>query len=217
MTDLLPLSPASPATLLTEKFRPRAIDQFLGLEKPKRVCSKLCANPFSAALLFTGDSGLGKTALALAMADQMPAELHHVPSQDCNLQRLRDVIAQCHYVPRAGCKMHLVLIDEGDQMTAAAQLYLLSKLDATDFPPQTIFVITCNATDGLEKRFLSRCIQVEFSSYGTAKEAAALLERVWDAEAPQGADRPNFARIVKDACGNVRAALMALQNELLLA
>lgn len=112
--------------------------------------------------------------------------------------------------------MHLVLIDEGDQMTAAAQLYLLSKLDATDFPPQTIFIITCNATDGLEKRFLSRCILVEFSSYGTSKEATALLEKVWDAEAPQGADRPNFARIVKDACGNVRAALMALQNELLL-
>jgi DNA polymerase III delta prime subunit len=116
-----------------------------------------------------------------------------------------------------GCRMHLVLVDEADKMSAAAQLYLLSKLDSTSFPPDTIFVFTCNSTDGLEPRFISRCGIVEFSAYGTSKDAAALLELVWDAEAPAGADRPNFARIVKDATGNIRASLMALQNELLLA
>ena len=41
--------------------------------------------------------------------------------------------------------------------------------------------------------------------------------RVWESEAPAGAARPNFARIVKEACSNVRASLMQLQTELLLA
>jgi DNA polymerase III delta prime subunit len=51
-------------------------------------------------------------------------------------------------------RMHLVLIDEADGMTNPAQLALLSKLDATPFPPNTIFVFTCNGTDGLEPRFI---------------------------------------------------------------
>jgi putative ATPase len=201
---------------LTEKFRPRTIEDFLGLDKPKRLCAKLAANPFASAWLFVGEPGLGKTTLALALADAMPAELHHVPSQDCNLETLKAVIAACHYVPHLGCKMHLILIDEADQMSAAAQLFLLSKLDSTCFPPDTIFIFTCNATDRLEARFLSRCGIVEFSSYGNAKDAAALLELVWEAEAPKDADAPNFTRIVKESVGNIRAALMTLQNLLML-
>jgi len=51
---------------------------------------------------------------------------------------------------------------EADGMTNPAQLALLSKLDATAFPPNTIFVFTCNGTDGLEPRFISRCRTVEF-------------------------------------------------------
>lgn len=210
-------STSAPQSTVTERHRPHTIDAFIGLDKPKRICAKLAASPFASSWLFTGEPGLGKTTLAMALADAMPAELHHVPSQDCNVERLRAVVAACHYVPAAGKRMHLVLVDEADQMTAAAQLYLLSKLDSTSFPPDTIFIFTCNTTDRLEPRFLSRCGIVEFSSYGNAKDAAALLESVWIAEAPQGVEAPNFARMVKDANGNIRAALMAVQNALLLA
>ena len=103
-------------------------------------------------------------------------------------------------------------------MSPAAQLALLSKLDSTAFPPQTIFVFTCNSTDGLEPRFLSRCRVLEFSSYGTAEEIANLLRAVWDAETDTPADDPpNFARIVKDSHNNVRDALMRLELEILAA
>lgn len=87
-------------------------------------------------------------------------------------------------------------------------------LDATAFPPQTIFIFTCNATEGLEVRFLSRTRQIEFSSYGMASEATRLLESIWQRES-SGASAPNFARIVKESSNNIRGALMTLETELL--
>src|ERR1700685_2832715 len=160
---------------LTEKYRPRTIEAFAGLEKPKRILSKFAANPYPSAWLFVGPPGLGKTSMALALAETIRAELHHIPSQQCLVANVEDVIRQCWYVPVSG-GFHLVLVDEADKMSNAAQLHFLSKLDATAFPPQTIFVFTCNTTDGLEARFLSRTRQIEFFSYGIANEVARLLD-----------------------------------------
>jgi replication-associated recombination protein RarA len=198
---------------LAEKYRPRAIAEFIGLDKPKRILGKFATCPYQSAWIFIGPPGTGKTTMALALAEALRAEVHHIPSQQCNVANVEDVIRQCWYVPVSG-GFHLVLVDEADKMSNAAQLHFLSKLDATAFPPQTIFVFTCNATDGLEIRFLSRTRQIEFSSYGMASEATRLLESIWLQEA-NGAPAPNFARIVKESSNNVRDALMSLETELL--
>lgn len=200
---------------LTEKYRPLTLAEFVGLDKAKKILSKLAARPYPSAWLFVGPSGTGKTTAALALAAAIPAELHHVPSQECNLENIERIRKTCQYVPQAGKKMHLVLIDEADRMTDAAQVSMLSKLDATNFPPNTIFVLTSNGTDRLEPRFLSRLHTIEFSSYGIAKDAAQLLENIWDREAPADCDRPNFARLVKESNNNVRESLTRLETELM--
>jgi hypothetical protein len=89
----------------------------------------------------------------------------------------------------------------------------LSKMDGTEACPQTIWIFTCNATDRLEERFVSRCnIKLpDFNSYGAGNEISDLLTRVWEAEA-NGAPAPNLKKL---ACGNVREALSRLGTELL--
>jgi replication-associated recombination protein RarA len=207
---------AFPASL-TEKYRPHSFSDFVGLDKPKRIMAKFAENPKSDAFLFIGPSGVGKTSMALAFCEAIRGELHHVPSQTCNVETLENVIRICHYYPSNGKSFHVVIVDEADKMSKAAQLHLLSKLDATAFPPNTIFIFTCNATDGLEDRFISRNKQIVFQSHGLAEQAATLLETIWQREVGETAEKPNFLRIVRDSQNNVRNAINMLETEILAA
>ncbi len=198
---------------LSEKYRPRKVAEFVGLCKAKRVLAKFAARPYACSFLFFGPPGVGKTSMAMAMAAEMGAEFHHLGSQKCNLENLEEICRICQYVPLTG-GFHFVLIDEVDSASRAAQLALLSKLDSTDAPKGTVFVFTCNSTEGLEPRFLSRCLPIDFSSYGMAAEIAEYLDRVWHAEGGNG-NGPDFARLSKECRNNVRDCLGRLEVELM--
>lgn len=202
---------------LTETYKPRVLADFVGLDKQKSIIEKLIAQPRNCGLLFVGPAGTGKTSMAFAYARAIGAEIHHIPSQDCNLETLQSVSAMCHRVPydwQAGhaCKWHVVIIDEADQMSTAAQTFLLSRLDGSNPCPTTIWILTANATERFEDRFLSRLIKLPtFNGYGMGKDVRDLLARIWHERAPN-APEPDFARM---PTGNVREALQALEVELL--
>jgi DNA polymerase III gamma/tau subunit len=199
---------------LAEKYRPRSIVEFVGLEKPKKILAKFASAPYPSAWLFTGSSGVGKTSMAQALCGEVGGELHHIPSQKCTVEAIENACRDCHYLPFSPGGFHVVLCDEADRMSNAAQLALLSKLDATAFPPNTIFIFTCNETGSLEPRFLSRCRVIEFSSYGMAGDIAAYLDRIWHAEGGNG-NAPDLVRLAKDSRNNVRDALMKLEVEIM--
>jgi len=199
---------------LTEAYKPASIDGFVGLEKQKRILSNLAANPKPCALLFDGAPGSGKTSMAFVFAGAINAEVHHIGSQEATIENVKSVVHFCHYVPQAGKQWHVIVIDEADKMTAAVQLYLLSKLDGSEPVPGSIFVLTCNGTDALQDRFLSRLLKLpKFNSYGAGNDIRTLLARIWT-ERANGLPMPDMSEV---PTGNVREALQWLEVELLAA
>ncbi len=133
-------------TPLATKYQPKRVADFL-CEKPRRIMSNFVRNPYPSEWYFLGASGTGKTTMALAMASEIPAELHHIASKECTLETVNAIVKQGYYMPRMAndwkpCKLHLVLIDEADQMSYPAQLAFLSKLDATAKPPNTVLKVS---------------------------------------------------------------------------
>jgi ATPase family protein associated with various cellular activities (AAA) len=192
---------------LTEKYQPRKLADFVGLETPKQVFGNLLKAPRPVGLLLVGPPGCGKTTLGMAFADDLPATLHHISSQKCDvaaLDALNDLLA---YYPTRG-RFHVVLVDEADQMTRKAQLQLLSRLDGTaSLKPKfgggqergralpVIWIFTCNGRgeDGtvppntFEPRFLSRCLVVACEKPEVA-EIAQFLRRIWLLEGGNASD-----------------------------
>lgn len=215
LPNLLSFPTQSAPQSLVEKYRPRTIGEFCGIVKPKEILNRISERPYSSSWILRGESGTGKTTAALALADAIPAQLQHIASHECTAKRIDEVWQNCFYHPAPGFRFHLILVDEADQMSSAAQVSLLSKLDSTTPAPDTIWIFTCNATERFEPRFLSRSRVLEFSNYGIQKDAVDLLSKVWEQETG-GKPSPNIQRLVKENNGNVRAALMALELEIML-
>ena len=176
----------------------------------KTLFGKFTASPYASAWLLTGPAGTGKTTLAYAIAATIGGQIHHIASRNCNLETVGQVCYDCHSYPMfAKSPWHIVIVDEADRMTPAAQLAFLSILDGTEAPPETIFIFTANATKGLEPRFLSRTRVIEFDLAPDTDGAAAFLTRVWKAETH--AELPDLAQLFAACDCNLRDALMKLE------
>ena len=218
---------------LAERYQPRQIRNFIGIERPKQFLTNLLAKPRPCALLVIGPPGAGKTAAGLAFAEELPGSLHHVSAQKCDVATLDALNDKFAYCPPVG-KFWVCLVDEADQMTEKAQVQLLSRLDGTaslkpvygggfvrgEAPP-IIWIFTCNGRGAdqteppysLTERFKSRCMIQTFPAASQAA-LAAYLERVWDAEGGQRNVPVEYFSYMAEGVG-VRDALMRLDSDLL--
>src|SRR5437667_4272751 len=105
---------------LAEKYRPCKIADFLGLDKPKQILTRFAAHPHPTAWLFIGPPGVGKTSMALALAEEMDsgADLIKIPSAKCNIEKVREIEDLCRFAPIfKNAKWYLFLVDEADEMS----------------------------------------------------------------------------------------------------
>jgi DNA polymerase III gamma/tau subunit len=204
---------------LSDKYRPKQLADFMQVY-PRNVMLALLRKPAPGAWYFLGASGLGKTEMAMAFGNELPAHVYHIASKDCDLAKVRWIKERVSYVPGdilkpdVRCRMYLFIVDEADLMTRDAQVAFLSLLDGSSRPANAVFIFTGNSRDGLEDRFMSRVKMLPFSKEGMASKIVELLASIWEQEAGN-APAPNFARIVKDAKNNCRDAINTLEIELM--
>ena len=200
---------------LHQKHRPKTIDDFIGLEKPKKILSNFAARPMATPFLFEGRSGRGKTAMAVALAAELKAELHLSPAHECTRENIARLWDRCHYAPKDGGEWHMVLVNQADKLAKLHQSDLRSKLDGPEKLHNVIWIFTADSSEELDEGFRSRCLKILFSNHGATPALAEHLETIWKSET-SGADavQPNFLRIVKEAKGNMFIALSELQYRL---
>ncbi len=227
MSQLFPTQSAAVkyAQSLTDKYCPETIEFFIGLEKPKRIISRLLREPKPDSYIFVGPSGTGKTSVAMAIARELPAELIHTSASKCTIEAVDSIWERVHFCPGRG-QFWLALTDEADCMSTTAQNALLSKLDGAGnlkstfgggfemgAPLPVIWIFTCNQLDRFEPRFLSRNKILDFSSYGMGEDLKDYLRYIWSQETE--ATPPDFGKIVKQTGNNCRAAVNELELALM--
>ena len=205
---------------LVDKYRPKRLADFVGVDRPRAILQHFAKHPYGSAWLLLGPSGLGKTTMALALANEIGGQVHHIPAAKCTVDNVDIVARQCWNRPLVG-DFNIVVADEADRMSPQARYSFLSILDITAMPPDTIFLFTANGVDNLreagqggEGRFLSRVRTVKFNTDSVLEPGAELLARIWKAE-HGGKPAPDFQAIMREAGLNVRSAIMALELELM--
>jgi len=177
---------------LVERYRPRRLEQIWGQEPVVRYLRRFAANPYSAAFLFEGTTGTGKTSAALALAaelgcdvDASPPEfggVHTIASGEQTAETVRELTNRMWQRPLSGSGWKVIIVNEADRMARPVEMIWLDRLEA--LPPRTVVVFTTNSSARLSQRFKDRCIRLEFECDAEVLAPAAreLARAIWRAE-----------------------------------
>ncbi len=182
--------PGDDSPKLTDKYRPRTLGEVLGQPDVVASLQRFVAAPYPCAMLFTGDSGIGKTSAAYALAHDLgcaadEAELggvFEVPSGSQTAESVRKVLDVLRYRPLCGSGWRVVMVNECDRMALPVETIWLDALE--HLPPQTVVVFTTNEPARLSQRFRHRCEEYAFrgGSDRLRPYIDALARRLWERE-----------------------------------
>jgi hypothetical protein len=121
---------------LTDKYRPRTLGEVLAQPEAVASLQAFVAAPYSCAMLFHGDSGVGKTSAAYALAHDLgcavdEAELggvYEIPSGSQTADSVRTVIETLRYRPLCGSGWRVLMVNGCDRMALPVETIWLDAL-----------------------------------------------------------------------------------------
>jgi hypothetical protein len=172
-----------------DTYRPTTLSEVMGQDAAVDALRGFLAAPYPVALLFSGDTGTGKTSAALALANDLgvnlAADFFHVKSGGADLDTFEEIARLLRFTP--WCGWRLILIDEADQATARARQLMLSMLES--LPPRTVLVMTTNHPEKFDTRTRDRMVELPFVA-DSVEGAQRLADAIWHAETG-GEDGPS--------------------------
>jgi len=180
---------------LLQKYHPKKLTDVLGQSAVVQSLKMFVKAPYSCAMLFWGESGVGKTCTAHALARDLgvavDAEelggLHEIASGEMTGEAVRSKMNALRLSTLWGSHWRVLIANEADRMTAGAETIFLDALE--HLPSKVVVVFTTNEPERLSKRLRDRCEVYGFVSDPDqlAPALQAFAKRVWRGEGRKGA------------------------------
>ncbi len=206
------------ALMWVEKYRPKTLDDVIGLKDITESLKAFMKNPKNMPhLMLAGIPGTGKTTIALCIAHELYGAnwknftLELNASDERGIDTVRDRIKDFSRYSRSGfgdIPFALIILDECDQMTGPAQTALRRIMELGSRTSR--FILICNQSSKIIEPIQSRCAIFRFSRLDKQAmkehlECIAKKEKV--TLLPEAAER-----IVDYAEGDLRHAINTLQT-----
>lgn len=161
---------------LTEKYRPKTLDEVIGNKEVLRCLKSLDINNLPN-MLFYGPPGTGKTTAIKALLKDVPKQnvLELNASDQRGIDTVRNIIKEFASVKMNGPKV--VILDEADSMSKDAQGALRRVIEDCK---NTKFCFICNYYKKIIDPIISRCSKFRFSPVNEVNriKEVLLLEKI---------------------------------------
>jgi len=161
--------------LLTEKYRPKVIDDCILPDHIKKTFKEFVEKGEIPNLLLAGPPGVGKTTIAKALCNEIGADFYVINGSDEG--RFLDTVRNqaknfaATVSLTASSKHKVIIIDEADNTGNDVQLLLRANIEA--FYSNCRFIFTCNYKNKIIEPLHSRCAVIEFGIKGKQKALLA--------------------------------------------
>ena len=165
-----------------ERYRPKALAEIIGQPDVVAILKSYVASPEPAAWLFCGSSGVGKTAAAYCVANELGADpfwgVTSIPAGKQTAEALDGIADKLWQTTLGGSGWKVLIVNECDQMHPKVEARWLDILE--NIPPRVCIIFTTNEIGGLPDRFVDRCHRLDFSAdWANLSAAQGLVDRVW--------------------------------------
>lgn len=160
-----------------QKYRPKNINDVILPQNLKRTFSDIVDAGEIPNMIFAGPAGVGKTTIALALADELEYDtlILNGSGDDRGIDTVKNKITQFATTMSLDGSRKLIIVDEGDNQTNDAQLALRAVIESVS--SNCSFIITCNHPNRISDAIKSRCPVVTFSF--PSDEKKSLVKEMW--------------------------------------
>jgi len=213
---------------LTKALAPLRLAEVRGQARVVASLQAFVGAPYATAFLFHGGTGVGKNAVARALAGEFGCDIaggqlrqqisgfYDLCGATLTEGDVHDRIRGAWYAAMNATGWKVITVSEADKVGGAARAVFLHALDYP--PPNAVWVFTTNEVECIDRRFTTRCEIIEFESRAEMLEADAdaWLRELWKEAGRRGAS-PRARQLPGAIVGgrlSYRACVLGLQSRL---